>query len=285
MIKYSVIIPLYNSESTINRCLDSIILQNEKNIEIVIVNDGSLDNSLSICEDYSKKYDYIRIISKKNGGPGSARNVGIKAAKGKYLVFVDDDDYINDNFFKTMNKYLSEDIDMLKFNVKYHGNRIDGNVFNTDKFNKTSGLKFLENMVKQNKIFATPWMYVYRRELFIDNNLFFSENHIHEDYGLIPCLIIKSNYIKGIDYVGYNYVYREGSLSTNQDYKEVVRRAFDMIYQYDFLYNFATKNIKEKRIKNDFLDYIKINLLRKQTKLKGEELVLFNNELIKREVI
>ena len=78
MIKYSVIIPVYNSESTINRCLDSIILQNEKNIEIVIINDGSFDNSLSICEEYSKKYDYIRIISKKNGGPSAARNVGIK---------------------------------------------------------------------------------------------------------------------------------------------------------------------------------------------------------------
>lgn len=95
--KYSVIVPVYNVEKYINECLSSLINQTYKNIEIVVINDGSSDNSLSLIEEYSRIDDRIRVIDQKNMGLGYTRNVGIDNAVGDYILFVDSDDYISLN--------------------------------------------------------------------------------------------------------------------------------------------------------------------------------------------
>ena len=283
-IKYSIIIPMYNSEKTIKRCLDSIFVQKMENIEVIIINDGSTDRSLSLCSDYLK-YNNLKIINQKNTWPSTARNIGLKKAKGKYVIFVDADDYLETDFFSVINEQLEENIDILKFNIKYHGNRIDENLFNTADFSDCNGEQALKMFLDQKKVFATPWMYIYKKSLFSENNLFFSENHIHEDFGLIPCLIIKAKYIKGINYTGYNYVYNVGSLSTDQSYNAIRTRAYDMLVQYDFLSSFSKMNIKNKKIKIQFQNYIRNSLVKKQSKLDDKDLVKFSDELKKRGVI
>ena len=98
----SVIVPIYNCEEYLNKCVESIVNQTYKNLEIILVDDGSIDNSLKMCTEWSKKDKRIKVIHKKNGGVSSARNVGIDSATGKYISFVDSDDWIDPNYYKKM---------------------------------------------------------------------------------------------------------------------------------------------------------------------------------------
>ena len=115
MIKVSVIVPVYNVENYLVKCLDSLVHQTLKDIEIIVVNDGSPDNSQNIIDTYVKKYPKkIKAFSKKNGGQGSARNYGLKYAKGEYIAFVDSDDYVDlDMFFKMYNKAKEDNSDIV----------------------------------------------------------------------------------------------------------------------------------------------------------------------------
>lgn len=104
----SVIIPIYNVEKYLKKCIDSIINQTYKNLEIILVDDGSPDNCGKICDEYAKKDQRIRVIHKKNGGLSDARNAGIDIAKGKYIAFVDSDDYVEKEYIEIMYKELKK---------------------------------------------------------------------------------------------------------------------------------------------------------------------------------
>lgn len=103
-MKYSVIIPVYNAEKTLDRCLRSLISQDYCDAEIILVNDGSTDNSSQICQAYADRYSQIRYISKENGGVSTARNAGLDAAAGTYVLFVDSDDYVVPGYFETLDR-------------------------------------------------------------------------------------------------------------------------------------------------------------------------------------
>ena len=98
----SFIIPVYNVQKYLSRCLESVLQQTYHNTEILLINDGSQDNSLAICEDYQKKDNRIQIINKENGGVSSARNTGLRIASGKYITFVDADDYVKEIYIETL---------------------------------------------------------------------------------------------------------------------------------------------------------------------------------------
>ena len=104
----SVIVPVYNVEKFINDCIDSILGQSYKNIELILVDDGSKDRSKEICDQYSKRYGNIKVIHKKNAGVSCARNLGLEKSKGKYISFVDPDDIIEKNFLEDMLQTLCE---------------------------------------------------------------------------------------------------------------------------------------------------------------------------------
>lgn len=115
MVKYSVIIPIYNSEKYLEECIESVVLQNREDIEIILINDGSKDNSLSICNKFKSNYNNIIVINKLNSGTTDTILNGIKEAKGEYICFIDSDDTISSNYFNTLDKYTKEKYDIIIF--------------------------------------------------------------------------------------------------------------------------------------------------------------------------
>ena len=105
----SIIVPVYNTEKYLSKCLDSLIKQTYKNLEIILIDDSSTDNSIAICKDYQKKDERIKIYQKENGGPASARNYGLEKARGEYILFIDSDDYIDIKAVSLLIDNYSED--------------------------------------------------------------------------------------------------------------------------------------------------------------------------------
>ena len=123
-MKYSVIIPVYNSEKTIKRCIESITSQKRTDVEIIIVNDGSTDMSENFCKELQNEYNNIIYIHKENGGVSSARNSGLSVARGKYVMFVDSDDYVDSKCFEILDSYTKSDADFYQFGFSIVANGI-----------------------------------------------------------------------------------------------------------------------------------------------------------------
>lgn len=211
MSKISVIVPIYNSEIYLRKCLDSLVNQTLKDIEIILVNDGSTDSSEKIIKEYTEKYENIVYVYQNNSGQASARNNGISIAKGEYLAFLDSDDYIAENAYEILWKEICDKkCDVICFNYYIDkGGLIEKNgeyVVNPD--NTVS--KYILNE-------ASPWNKVIKKELFIKNKLGFLEDHIYEDLALIPTLAL---YTESIYYCNeYLYYYNIHDNSTMRQKK------------------------------------------------------------------
>ena len=176
-IKYTIIIPVYNAAKTISRCLDSLLCQIRDDCEIILINDGSIDESGIICRNYSKHYSQIQLFEKTNGGVSSARNLGIENAKGKYITFVDSDDYVNVDYISKIDEGLSIDDDFLMFGKSvYNGENIqEYPLFNkhTENLEETSKL-LCESLVNQQ--LNSPVNKVFTKEIIEQNELRFRED-------------------------------------------------------------------------------------------------------------
>ncbi len=183
-MKISVIIPVYNAEKFLHKCLDSVLNQTFKDYEIILVNDGSKDNSGAICDEYAEKYDFIRAFHKENGGASSARNYGMKLAQGEYINFVDADDWMELDMYEKLVNAAGDGVDLVMCNCK----RPDGNGGYTEfNYNLPSGYYDREQILKYiypclimqehmdfNPLIA-PWGKLYKRSLLADNDIYFDE--------------------------------------------------------------------------------------------------------------
>lgn len=278
MIKYSFIVPVYNTEKYLNKSLDSLVNQTFKDFEIIIVNDGSTDGSSKIITKYEKKHKNIKVINQANSGLSMARNNGVKKADGKYLIFIDSDDYVEKDLLKEVNKEI-EDVEVLRYQVIEE----DENGDNKKTYEETSfGIMKGYDAFKclSNYHFIEPaWCYVYKKDYYLENNFSFKKDVYHEDYGLIPYVIYKARKVKAISYAGYHYVQRNGSIMNNSDYKKTVKKAFDMLEQYKTLRLFS-KNIGKKNNYDDYyLSYISNSVIVKARELKKDERKVYVNEL------
>ena len=122
-VMLSVVVPVYNVEETLDRCVDSILKQGVDNMEIILVDDGSLDGSPALCDAWSKRNERIKVIHKSNGGLSDARNAGIEQARGGYVTFVDSDDYITESMLEKLIFEMSNDIDLVVSSIKMVGNK------------------------------------------------------------------------------------------------------------------------------------------------------------------
>lgn len=230
-MKFSIIVPVYNVEKFLDKCLNSICAQTHSDFEVIVVNDGSTDNSQAIIDRHVYKDVRFKSYIKSNGGLSDARNFGIAKATGDYLLFIDSDDYINNKLLENINNIIiTYPYDVIKFNITM----VDEAGNNIGKSYKPSynGAASIRQVVDSNFFQPAPG-YVYNLKFWKDNNFEFATLRVHEDFGLIPYIVAKANNIYMLDYDGYNYVQRDGSI-TNGGTK-AVRRATDMLYHFDFL--------------------------------------------------
>ena len=280
MIKYSFIVPVYNTEKYLKKCLDSLVNQTYKDFEIIVVNDGSTDKSSSIISKYQKKYKNIIVIDKENEGLSMARNRGVQKSSGKYIIFVDSDDYVSNKLLEEVDKKI-DDSDILRFQIATEDEEyIKINEYHEEGFESMCGYDAFKYLSSYH--FVEPaWCYVIRKNYYIENKFSFKKGVYHEDFGLIPYVIYKARKVKSIDYIGYHYVQRNGSIMNNNDYKKTVKKAFDMLEQYKTMRLFA-KNINRKNNLDDyFLSYISNSVIVKARELKKDEKKVYINELKK----
>lgn len=201
MKKVSVIIPVYNSEKYISKCLDSVLNQTYQNIEVIVINDGSKDNSIKILKEYEKKYKNIILIDKKNEGVSKTRNLGIKTATGDYIMFIDNDDFIDEDYIETYMK--NSDYDIVIGSYK----RIDNNNKLLFKYNLNENSRWTKYVV------LAPWAKLYKRDFIIKNKIEFIDFKIGEDVYFNLLCYSKTDNIKIINDFKYSWFYNNESVS------------------------------------------------------------------------
>ena len=213
--KISVIVPVYNVEQYLERCVDSIISQTYTNLEIILVNDGSTDNSGKLCDELAKKDERIRVIHKENGGLSDARNRGIDEAESDLVGFIDSDDYIDSDMYEVLLKNLNNtdaDLSMCALYDVYN-NTPEAQVANKETWELSSEQAI--KMVMEAKILSvTAVNKLYRKSLFTD--LKFEVGKIAEDAFIMIKLLDKCEKIVATNEKKYYYVHRENSITTQK---------------------------------------------------------------------
>ena len=220
-ILLSIIIPVYNVEAYLKKCLNSFMNTLPEKTEVIIINDGSPDNSEAIIKEYAKKYSQIKYIKKKNGGLSSVKNVGLREAKGKYIIFLDSDDYVASNMYSTMlKKALDTDSDIVYSDVMvvYEDGRMEYS--NMTNYNRDSKLM----QVIDRPLMAASWNKMIKRELY--DGLEFPEGINNEDVAVSPLLFIRSKKTTKICSPFYKYLQRTGSIQ-NSGFNEKRFMIFD----------------------------------------------------------
>ncbi len=174
MPKISVIVPVYNVEKYLNRCVDSILNQTFEDFELILVNDGSPDNCGNICDEYAQKDNRVKVIHKKNGGVSSARNAGIDTAQGEYIMFVDSDDWINENMLNDM--YNMPDSDMKVSSIRMIGkDNSTEYIIDTKMYTQEDLLIGFFSEAFPIICLCGPWCKLYKKDIIFNNAIRFNE--------------------------------------------------------------------------------------------------------------
>lgn len=245
-VKLSIVVPIYNVEAYLRKCVDSLLAQDYSGFEIILVDDGSTDNSSAICDDYASTLHTsnvihntsihntcpIRVIHQDNAGLSAARNTGIMAARGTYIIFVDSDDYIEPNVLGRLMEQMERDnLDVLRFRLQYVNPQYEVyNPYKSDPFkgndyseNPIDGVSFLNSRMNTQ---CYAWQFILRRDLIIGNhtsniihntsekdNCLFTPGIYFEDTDWTPRMLCKAKHVASTNMVVYNYLVREGSIT------------------------------------------------------------------------
>lgn len=213
----SIIVPVYNAKNYLSQCIESILKQKYTNFELIIINDGSTDDSEEICKPYIEKDK--RIIYKKinNQGASTARNVGINLAKGEYIWFIDADDWIDSNFMSK--EVLLDNPDIIFFGYKKYinGHLKDFPIQCNDFSNRNKNFILTKLYESKELFFGFTWNKLFKKEIIIKNNIRFNENLIYKEDEVFTLEYCKKiNNIKLLDNIPYNYRILKNSLSHNK---------------------------------------------------------------------
>ena len=233
----SVIVPMFNVESYISRCLDSLLKQDIENYEIIIINDGSTDKSLNIAREYQQKSKKIKILDQKNQGQSIARNNGVKHAEGQYIMFVDSDDYVVENSLNgILNKIVDNDLDLAGFEYRIlEGNKLeDRNNSNTVYETHLTPGKFITNGLSM----LPAWFVIIRRDVMLKNEFKFKQGIYHEDLELLPRVIFACTNLMMFSDQVYIYVKRENSSLSNKQQQNLKKVSLDQFTVAIELHNF-----------------------------------------------
>ena len=212
----SVIVAVYNAEEWLNRCVDSILAQTYTNIEIILVDDGSTDSSPHICDEYAMKDQRVRVIHKPNGGLADARNVGISDARGDYIGFIDNDDYIASDMYEVLlNAIIDNDVQMVVCDYTYvdeQGREIKEEISPIRKTEVITAEEYLRRLAKpQSGYYITVWNRLYKKEVL--NGVIFPKGRTNEDSYVVHRIVCNCNKILVLCKKFIFYTQRESSLS------------------------------------------------------------------------
>lgn len=226
----SIIIPVYNVEQFLRKCLDSILHQGLRDgeYEVILVNDGSKDGSVAICEEYCQKYPHFRLVNQDNQGVSAARNNGIDHAQGKYIVFADADDYLLDNGLNLTFEHFRDrdDIDVIHYYSSYDNwekNEID----NTIDFDGTG-----HDLILQSGLPSFCWLCFYRKDFLDKHELRFKKYIVGEDQLFSSSVYIANPRIVSTKARFYRYVIHEGSATTRRSVEHTRRCVDDYLDSY-----------------------------------------------------
>lgn len=247
----SIIVPIYNAEKYITKCVDSILNQTKKELEIILINDGSTDKTEEIIKNYQDKR--IKYFKNKNQGIGKTRNFGIEKAKGKYIMFLDSDDYLEKNACELLyNKAESNNLDLVMCDFyKIYAN---GNIEEVRQPSfKNSSLKDSPKILSEH---LSPWAKIYKRDLIIKNNIRFVENLKYEDAPFVAIALDKAKKIGKVDECLNYYVIHGNSETTVRD-----KRVFDILKIIDLI----RKYFKNKTYIKEELDKLTVRMITNYT--------------------
>lgn len=246
-VKVSIIIPVYNAENYISRCLNSIIDQTYKNWEIIALDDGSTDSSWQILSKYKEKYpDVINAVHQENMGVSKTRNKGIQLATGDYLMLMDNDDYIDDDYIEQfVNVIVEHDDDVVIGGYRRPNSK--GKVIEEIK---------LENCEYSKYKIVAAWAKIYKLSYIKNNKIEFLPSNIGEDIHFTIQAVLLTDKIRIIDYIGYNWYYNDQSVS-NTTHKNM-----DNNLEFDLLLNKTYESIEKKvNLNNVYIEYYFIKLI------------------------
>lgn len=232
-MKFSIVVPVYNVEKYIRKCLESILRQSYDNFEVIIVDDGSTDESYKIIDEYVQKDSRFKSFKKKNGGLSDARNYGMNYVTGDYLLFVDSDDYIAEDLLLNLKNILDvKTVDLVAFNSIVCDD--DENIISKRDVSEyvCQDVNLVVKELITRPFVETAWIYCYRLDFWKEHHFEYKKGMYHEDFGLTPLIIYEAKTISSINYFGYYYVQREGSITKSGEYNKVLKKVDDFYNQY-----------------------------------------------------
>jgi len=241
--KVSFIIPVYNSEKFLNRCIDSVLGQSYKNIEIILVNDGSTDKSAVICNSYAEKYD-VKAIHIKNSGAGGARNIGLKYATGDYISFIDSDDWIHHDMTRTMlSVFKKDEVDIVECDLKIASDyKIDSEIENHYSIVKESRIQSLKRIIRNQRFSVV--VRLYKKDIL--NGLHFRERIMSEDVYFTIEVLNRINCLARIPNKLYYYYINKESISK----KPYNLKKLDTLDSALFVQNEISKGVSDSELRD-----------------------------------
>jgi len=262
MVKISVIIPVYNTGKYLAECLDSVINQTFKDIEIICINDGSTDNSLSVLKRYAKKDKRIKVIIQINKGLSAVRNRGIEEAQGEYISFIDSDDVIDKDYYKVLINLMKKhhaDIVMAGMKIVNGDNVSDNTTPNCVTNNLQEKISYLPNGSCCDKLFKIS--------LFKDNKLTFPVGRLYEDNIVLLQLMFYSNVVAFTNKVSYYYFINPNGICRVMDKNNIRQRERDKQYIAKRMCEFAKHNRFDCLCKREVVAFVRRTVLPKKFKI------------------
>lgn len=252
----TVVIPVYNVEKYLKRCIESILIQEWKNYDILLVDDGSTDSSPQICDDYAKVYDFISVIHKKNGGLSEARNTGISHAKGDYVYFPDSDDWLEPQTFKELAEVLeSQEFDIVSFNREFVKGEEDPIISDPLVTQVFEGKDAFVQMLKHSYITGFANDKIYKKSLFIDNNISFPKGKYYEDLGTNYKLFLSAENVFATNQKYYHYLI-DNPDSITQSWNEQKFSDMFEFYKDIFYSDFVRSRLNQEELQISQLYYV-----------------------------
>jgi len=247
-VQFSIIVPIYNVEKYLEKCIESIINQTYSNIEIILVDDGSTDNCPKICDEYREKDCRIKVLHKQNGGLSDARNEGLNIANGEYVLFVDSDDYLEKDACENFSAYLDKSADILIGDGLVIGGCCDISHINESGTYKS--YDFMKKSLSINKFPKVVWLNAYRRKFLCKNDLSFKKGILHEDENFTPRAFLCADIVIYTKISFYNYLIRENSITTQKNKTKNAIDVYDTCLELYSIY----KTLPDKKLKRLLLD-------------------------------